>query len=501
MFALEARGERLRGAWRARSWIALAAVGSVLALASLLLLPTLFSFATVWSDTAAKTYTHGPLIAAICVWLLVRRRDELAAVDLAPSYRAVLIVAMLSCAWVIAYRSGLQLLHQVVFPLALAACVWAAFGRYAARQAVLPIAYLFFALPFWSVVNGVLQSMTVTANRVLLRISGVPAHVEGNLVHIPSGTFEIAGGCSGLHLFIVAAAIAALYGELNRDTLWVRIKLLVLAVAIAIVANWIRVFTIIVAGHLTDMQHYLVTVDHYYYGWVLFGIGMALFLFIAKRIPAPDDTRPAPAVAPRVAGKAVATGALAALGALAIGPVLLVFASQSVAEAKAAPRLPGSVGEWSAGVEPAFDRWQPQYPAADNVERADYSRGPVQVAAFSASYFSQSQGKELIGYDNSLLDPTDARVARRRLPHAGFEVNELEFLAADGRRGLIWYFYEVGERRLVSDVAAQLYYGSASLLRPLVSEVVALRTECDPDCDRARQTLGSIAAHFARPRE
>jgi exosortase A len=496
MFALEAREERLSGAFRTRSWIALAAVASVLALASLLLLPTLLSFATVWGDTAAKTYTHGPLIAAICVWLLVRRREDLAAVDIAPSYGIVLVVAALSCAWVVAYRSGLQLLHQVIFPLALAACVWAAFGKQAAKQAVLPIAYLFFALPFWSIVNGVLQTMTVEANRLLLRLFAIPALVERNLVHIPSGTFEIAGGCSGLHLFIVAAAIAALYGELNRDTLWVRIKLVVLAVAIAIVANWIRVFTIIVAGHMTDMQHYLVQVDHYYYGWALFGVGMAVFLFIAKRIPVSDDARVGRDVAPSFAARTVATGAMAALGALALGPALLMLAGQGSAEARTLPRLPGSVGEWSVVTEPAFDRWQPQYTTADVVERADYVLGPTRVAAFSAAYFSQSQGKELIGYDNSLLGPGEVWIAQHRLVRSGIEFNEVEFLAADGRPGLIWYFYEVGERRLISDVAAQLYYGSASLLRPLVSQVVALRAACDSDCDQARDALASMAAQL-----
>jgi len=50
-----------------------------------------------------------------------------------------------------------------------------------------------------------------------------------NYVHIPSGTFEIAGGCSGLHFFIVALAISALYGELQRDSIKIRVALICLA--------------------------------------------------------------------------------------------------------------------------------------------------------------------------------------------------------------------------------------------------------------------------------
>ena len=51
--------------------------------------------------------------------------------------------------------------------------------------------------------------------------------------HVPAGSLEIAGGCSGLHFFIVGVAIAALYGELNRDSLRTRVQLVALAALLA----------------------------------------------------------------------------------------------------------------------------------------------------------------------------------------------------------------------------------------------------------------------------
>ena len=46
------------------------------------------------------------------------------------------------------------------------------------------------------------------AVRVLLRTVGIPAYFDGLQFQIPAGSFEIAGGCSGLHFLIVALAIA-----------------------------------------------------------------------------------------------------------------------------------------------------------------------------------------------------------------------------------------------------------------------------------------------------
>lgn len=494
MVTAATQGETLSRGQGTGPWSAFAAVAGLLLLALLLLFPTILSFATIWSDTEAKTYTHGPLIAAICIWLLARRRRELAAAEVAPSYRMLLLVAALSCAWVVAYRAGIQLLHQLIVPVALGACVWAAFGRGTARQAAIPLAYLLFALPFWSVINGVLQALTVAANRILLRAFAIPAHVEGNLVHIPSGTFEIAGGCSGLHLLIVAAAIAVLYGELNRDTLRVRAGLVALAVAIAIVVNWVRVFTIIVAGHLTDMQHYLVKVDHYYYGWALFGVGMAVFFFFARRIPAAQGTRPSEH---RTSWRpaSLLRSAAGTLAALAIGPVLLMAAGRNVADAQSSLALPPELAGWI--VAGTAGGWSPRYPAADVAQSAAYVRATERVAVFSASYFSQSQGKELIGYDNSLTNPTDDWIARRRVQRGDLEINEIEVVGRGGQRALIWYFYVIGERRFVSELSAQLYYGAASLFRPLLSQVVGLRTECGSSCESARESLDSMVDQLA----
>jgi hypothetical protein len=59
---------------------------------------------------------------------------------------------------------------------------------------------------------------------------------------------------------------------------------------------------------------------------------------------------------------------------------------------------------------------------------------------------------------------------------------------------VLWWTYRIGERDFASGLPAQLWYGLNSLWSQPVSTVAALRAECVPDCDRARQLLQDFAA-------
>ena len=170
----------------------------------------------------------------------------------------------------------------------------AAFGWAVGRLLLFPAAYLYFAMPIWY--PAPLQDLTVLAMHGLLRITGPPALFTGDVIHIPNGTFRIEEGCSGVHFMIVGLAVAALYGEKQRDPWRIRAWQLALMAALAVLANWVRVYTVIEAGYLTDMQSYLVRVSHYGFGWAVFAATLVVFFWLVTRF-GPDTV---PAAAPVV---------------------------------------------------------------------------------------------------------------------------------------------------------------------------------------------------------
>ena len=112
-----------------------------------------------------------------------------------PWWPALLAIAAAGVPWYVATASGIQIGHQALLPALMIGAIAAVGGLAIARASAFPVGYLYFAVPVWSLVNTPLQSLTTAAVTVVLRVTGIPAYVEGNFVHIPVGTFEIAGGC------------------------------------------------------------------------------------------------------------------------------------------------------------------------------------------------------------------------------------------------------------------------------------------------------------------
>src|SRR5690606_19531172 len=100
----------------------------------------------------------------------------------------------------------------IVLPPLLLCAVALVFGKAAARALAWPIGFLYFALPQWWLLNGLLQRLTTAAVTLMIDLTGLPAYVEGNFIHVPEGVFEVASGCAGLNYVVVAAALAVFYG-------------------------------------------------------------------------------------------------------------------------------------------------------------------------------------------------------------------------------------------------------------------------------------------------
>jgi EpsI family protein len=451
------------------------------------------SYAVAWADLDNKGNAHGYLIALMCIALLYLRRAELTGPISRVSPAAYFALALLSLAWLLAYRASIQTAHQLLLPTILWTTIYALFGWRIGRSCLFPVGFLYFAVPFWGVINGPLQALTIAATRVILRLVGVPVHFYGNLVQIPEGVFAIEGGCSGLHFLVVGAAIAAYYGELHRDTLRNRSVLLALAVGLALLTNWIRVSVIITAGHLTDMHSYLVRVSHYGFGWAVFAVAMAVFFLIASRIPpGSSDAASASLAASADTGSQWSAGLTMALAfaALALGPSVAWAAARGDAAATVgAPLLSERVQGWSGPLAAPTD-WRPIFIGADSQSLATYRRDAASVEWYMADYAFQHQGKKLLGYNNSILGAGGFTVLDQGVvSHGAHRFVDMQLRDPQGAQSLLWYTYKIGPRTFASGLHAQLWYGVSSLAGRVDSRIVAFRAKCEPDCAAASAQL------------
>jgi EpsI family protein len=463
--------------------------------------PGAVSLATLWADSQTESYTHGFLIAAVAAWLLWRRAPQFAALTRAPprGWRpaGLLLLAGSALAWQFALRAGIQVAYLSLLPVLLAAGVALLLGPRALRAAAFPLGFLDFAMPVWDYVNPVLHWLTIHVVRFALRLAGIPSFFSGDLVQIPAGMFEIQGGCSGLHYLIVGLAIAVLLGELRQDPWRERLRWIVVGGALAILSNWVRVYSIIVAGHLTHMQSYLVRVSHYSYGWFVFMAALGIFFWYVWRHTAPgsDD---APAVAPSAAMPARAGLApgitVATLIVAAVPAAMNLLIGQRLPEA--AGLLPASIPELAGGWRPAAVqplKWQPVQQGADRELHWAFTRGGDEVKVFAAGYVEQRQRKKLGGRANlpggarsTAIAQGSAEVRGRRLATA--------VVQRDSMLASVWRIYQVDDRWFAGANRAQFFYSARAMtaLRSPPSRVWIFRAACADDCEAADELIGAF---------
>ena len=465
--------------------------------------PTFWLLWPKWMDSF--TYSHGLLVVPICIWLLLDNRDRINAEPAEATLWATPVLFGLLLVWIIAFAANIEIGVEALMPLIILSALLLVVGKRITKLAAFPVLLIFSAIPIWDYINGILQSLTTIAVSVILAAIRVPAYIDGNSVQIPSGWFEIAGGCSGLHFLIVGITLAAVYAYMYLESMPKRLGLVVIVVVMSIVMNWIRVATIITAGHLTNMQSYLVQIDHYYFGWILFAVMLVPFFLIARRLEGPGvSTEPDIPTGDSLRKCAGGYSSIVAIFAIMLLPVLVwgrLVQNSAEPISIRLPEIPGLQGprEYSGS-------WSPIFVGADGEVRASYHVSNSDIVVFANWYKTQSQGRELIGFGSSVVGRTLQRISERdyvdltagnaaKLP----EIREIIARSASGHNYVIWYHYLVGGLAESSRLQAQLEQGVYAVFGGNGTGLIAASISCQQsDCVPARHILRENYSDIAR---
>ncbi len=122
-------------------------------------------------------------------------------------------------------------------------------GSAAARAVALPAFFLFFAFPIPAIVlNQVLypvQVFTAEVTTLLLNAVGIRSVASGDRIFRPEAIFQVIESCSGLRTTITLLMSSVIYAELFPRPRWHRVLLIALAPVIGVIANEIRVISIV----------------------------------------------------------------------------------------------------------------------------------------------------------------------------------------------------------------------------------------------------------------
>ncbi|MGH8178804.1 MAG: exosortase C-terminal domain/associated protein EpsI [Steroidobacter sp.] len=462
-------------------------VWALLVLGVAALWPTLSALGRIWLTVA--DYQHGFAIAAISAVWLFRVHGRIDAADVRATPLALPALGLAIFVWMIAYRANSELMQQLIAPIILLLAMFAAFGLQVARRVAAPLAYLYFAIPLWEHFVPLLQWLTTHVAEAVLGFMSVPTQVEGNNVTIPAGQFSIIEGCSGKRYFVIGLAFAVLAGVAQRVRGRRMFMLLAAAAATALVTNWLRVVIVIYAGHVSNMQHYLVATEHKSLGYLLFAPMLLVISLVARRLgddSAIDATRAVSASRGARVGAGWITPAI-----LLVAPVLVWALPMSADEIKPVLRpLPIMTGAWQGPLPPGAE-WRPEFVAPADESRASYLGGPHRIEVYLNSYGAQAPGRELIYHRNSVA-PANWWTMIRWMPRTGSAPPAVIAVNQIGARWVIAHQYVVAGRVTSEAALAQLYYGINAVFRPAPGGVIAVATPCIPDCDAAADRLNNF---------
>ena len=418
----------------------------------------------IWARS--DTYAHAFIVPPISLWLVWRKRDDLALLRPEPTLWFILPLGVITLLWLMGELTAVNALTQFALVATLILAIASILGIRISRQIAFPLAFLFFSVPVGDFMLPKLMEWTAWFTVLALRTSGIPVYQEGLQFVIPTGNWSVVEACSGVRYIIASVTVGTIFAYLNYTTQRRRLVFVAVSFIVPVVANWLRAYMIVMIGHLSGNK-LAAGVDHLIYGWVFFGIVMmAMFAIGAKwseTAPTETKNRTIPNARP---GKDPSfwVVALTVAGLAVAGPL----AYQAIARADKA--TPAALGQLTAppgwASVPAFTRWKPAYENPSATLRGTFDDGGGPVGIYISYYRNQNYGRKLITSTNVLVHSNDkiwsvtsrgdtiASLMEARQPARTAVILSKE----DGleSRFVVWHWYWINGQLTTSDASAKL---------------------------------------------
>lgn len=467
-------------------------------------LPTAARLHEIWLNESA--YSHGYLILAVCIYLLYEQWPDLRANKIS-YYRPALMGLLLTVlAWCFFYVIDNRTLQMLMLPAIIFHLVALLLGLPILRKSFFIITYLLFAIPIWQLLVPYLQQLAIYTVSFLLALTNLPATVSGEIITLPSGRFAIAEGCSGLRYLLVAMALSALYGYLNLTTLKARSALLVMSIIVSLIANWLRIFSLVLIGYYSEMNSRLVD-DHEDFGWVIFALSFIPIVFFIRFLHR-SESNPvkldSPAQLTSYAGPAsfslyIAAFCLAVMLPIGLQSTMNFWYSQANQHSlQLRQQLPNLRSVWQ-GPKPYSEiaslDWRPAFFLANETQSISYEANSINATIHLHVYYYARANHEINVFNrqNELVDGANWQISTqsKRVVN-GMPLTELLIINASGQKKIVWWWYDMAGYITHSQLKAKLTLVKTGYQQKGHAFIAINRACLTSDCQRARDSLVSF---------
>jgi exosortase A len=424
---------------------------------------TLVAMAKIW--WRSDTYAHGLIVPPISIWLIWRDREQLTPLQPEPTFWFIPALIVVIFCWLLGELTSVNSLTQFsVIGICILATM-SVLGLQVSKRLAFPLLFLFFAVPIGDFLLPRLMEWTADFTVIALRATGIPVYREGQNFVIPSGRWSVVEACSGIRYLIASLTIGVLYAYLTYTSLKRRLIFALLSLFVPILANWLRAYLIVLLGHISNNE-LAAGVDHLIYGWIFFGIVIAIMFVIGMRWAEPTSEQQSCAVAATTFSQRPTNfWLLPAMIAIfvAAGPLADDKLRQGNASTPVRLSPPVPKEAWHPVTPPIA--WQPVFNNASAEFQSAYNNADRWVGLYIAFYRNQNYERKLVTSTNALatsLDPVWQVVtggqATANIAGNQLRVRQSELLEKQGNpeeRYVIWQWYWINGRLTSSEIEAK----------------------------------------------
>lgn len=401
---------------------------------------------SVWWNHSA--YNHGLFIIPISLYLAWGRRDRLAGLPVATYWPGLFVIGAFALTWLAARGASIMEGEQIAYVGMVQGLMLTILGRKIFRAQLLPILYLWLMVPTGSFLQPPLQAVATWLTGFFLQFTSIPFFIEEFYIQLPVGLFEVAPGCAGLNFLLAALALSILYADMMYAG-WQRKMICVLTwLGVAILANGVRIFGILVIAELSDMKLAIVD-DHLLYGWGFFFVILIGLMLAGRQFSnIPPWTEPA-ALTDWMPANTASTGQLYAVSfaSIFIAGAITGYGNLAFSEGALQPGVtltaPDGAGEWRRGSDQNYSPIT--FPNADARHMWQWENSRAGVNLFAAFYAGQWEGHEAVSDNPGMYGSSEIIITGRAAPAPmvnGAPRKVVEETVSSGRGNiLIWRWY------------------------------------------------------------
>jgi exosortase len=238
-------------------------------------LPELFR--QLWVD---PNNSHGLLVIPVSLFLVWRRRKALAKLDRRACQPALLIIIFGLALLPLALAAEVAFLSQLSLLIVIGGLILHIRGKAVFRQLLFPYLFLFFAIPWPSLLVETLtfplQLIAAKSATLLIGLLGIPVVRDGVGIAMAGYTFAVEAPCSGLHYLSALMALGALTAYCLQGGFFRRAGLLIIVPALAMIGNSLRIVTILLIARTWGPK----SAEGFYHGFSGLTVFLLTFLLL-----------------------------------------------------------------------------------------------------------------------------------------------------------------------------------------------------------------------------